>query len=57
MCGGFGGLAMQGFLTAFPARESRRDERETLQISEKDATGGLFRQLMHGMFISSEVAQ
>ena len=25
--------------------------------SEKDATGGLFRQLMHGMFISSEVAQ
>ena len=43
MCGGFGSLAQQGFLTAFPARESRRDERETPQISEKDAAGGLFR--------------
>ena len=29
MCGGFGTLAVQGFLALFPAREARRAERET----------------------------
>ena len=44
MCGGFASLAQQGFLTAFPAREAQRAEREALQNnSEKDAVGGLFR--------------
>ena len=29
MCGGFGSLAVQGFLALFPAREPRGGERET----------------------------
>ena len=29
MCGGFGILAVQGFLALFPAREAQRAERET----------------------------
>ena len=35
MCGGFGSLAQQGFLTLFPAREAHRAERETVQILGK----------------------
>ena len=35
MRGGFGSLAQQGFLTPFPARESRRGERETAQTWRK----------------------
>jgi len=35
MCGGFGSLAQQGFLTPFPAREPRRGERETAQTCRK----------------------
>ena len=43
MCGGFGGLASQGFLTAFPAREPCGRERNGAESSEKAAVGGLFR--------------
>ena len=35
MCGGFGSLARQGFLTPFPAREPRRGERKTAQTWRK----------------------
>ena len=30
MCGGFGSLAVQGFLAPFPAREPHGGERETV---------------------------